>query len=44
MIDMDDPILRQMRNNKALRRWTIVAILIIAALNLALPFIPKSFH
>ena len=39
MIDLDDPLIRQMRNNKALKRWTIGVILILGALNLAAPFI-----
>lgn len=39
MIDLDDPLIRQMRNNKALKRWTICVILLLGALNLAVPFL-----
>lgn len=41
---MDDPTIRQMRANKALKRWTIYVILALGALNLAVPYFPSFIH
>ncbi|MEN7526970.1 hypothetical protein [Cupriavidus sp. DL-D2] len=41
---MDDPTIRHMRANKALKRWTIVVILVLGALNLAVPYLPSFIH